>query len=108
MNNEFLIPANSKKSQLIFGLFTKFDAILFGGGVGLTLLLMMILPAGNTIAAIIICIPAFVTGFLVFPVPNYHNVMTLLKSIWNFYTTRQKFIWKGWCVRDEYKETSKK
>lgn len=108
MNNNFLIPANSKKSQLYFGLFNKFDLILFGSGVGITLLLMMILPAGNSIVSIIICLPAVVTGFLVFPVPNYHNVLTLLKSVWNFFTTRQRFIWKGWCVRDEFKEDSEK
>lgn len=108
MNNNFLIPANSKKSQLYFGLFNKFDLILFGSGVGITLLAMMILPANNGILALIICLPAVVTGFLVFPVPNYHNVLTLLKSVWNFFTTRQRFIWKGWCVKDEFKEDDKK
>ena len=40
MNNNYLIPANSKKSQLYFGLFNKFDLILFGSGVGTSLLLM--------------------------------------------------------------------
>lgn len=108
MNNNFLIPANSKKSQLYFGLFNKFDLILFGSGVGITLFAMMILPANNGILALIICLPAVVTGFLVFPVPNYHNVLTLLKSVWNFFTTRQRFIWKGWCVKDEFKEDDKK
>lgn len=108
MNNEFLIPANSKKSQLYFGLFNKFDLILFGSGVGFSLLMMSIIPANNFVLGIIICLPALVTGFLVFPVPNYHNVLTLLKSVWNFFTTRQRFIWKGWCVKDEFKEDDKK
>ena len=42
--NNYLIPANAKKSMLIFGLFTKFDLFLFGGGIGLTLLLLILLP----------------------------------------------------------------
>ena len=108
MNNNYLIPANSKKSQLYFGLFNKFDLILFGSGGGTSLLLMTIIPVGNYILSIIICLPAVITGFLVFPVPNYHNVLSLLRSIWQFYTTRQKFIWKGWCVKDEFKEDNKK
>ena len=108
MNNNYLIPANSKKSQLYFGLFNKFDLILFGSGVGFSLLMMGIIPASNYVLAILICLPAIITGFLVFPVPNYHNVLTLLKSVWNFFTTRQRFIWKGWCVKDEFKEDDKK
>lgn len=109
MNNQFLIPANSKKAILYFGLFNKFDLILFGSGVGFSMLMMSIIPANSWVISIMIILPALVTGFLVFPVPNYHNVLTLLKSIWEFLTTRQKFIWKGWCVASEFKEeTSQK
>ena len=32
----YLIPANAKKGTLIFGLFNKFDLILFGIGVIVT------------------------------------------------------------------------
>lgn len=103
--NNYLIPANSKKSILYFGLFNKFDLIFFGSGVGATLLMMtLISPGNNWILIALIVAPAVITGFLVFPVPNYHNVMSLIRSIWNFFTTRQRFIWKGWCVRDEFKE----
>ena len=52
--------------------------------------------------------PGVVTGFLVFPVPNYHNVLTLLISLWRFFTSRERFVWKGWCVKDEFKETDEK
>ena len=41
--NNYLIPANSKKSQLILGYFTPLDLILFGSGCGLTILLLVIL-----------------------------------------------------------------
>ena len=95
--DNYLIPANSKKSMLIFGLFTPFDAILFGSGTALTLFLLLVLSPGSMTNAIIDLLPVGITGFLVFPIPNYHNMMTVIVNIWNFYTTRQKFIWKGWC-----------
>lgn len=100
MDNFYLIPANSKKSMLIFGLFNKFDLILFGSGVALTLLLLLILPVENLVMAIITLTPGLVCSFLVFPIPNYHNVLTIIKSIIEFYTTRQRFVWKGWCLKD--------
>ena len=101
MNNSYLIPANSKKSLMIFGLFYTFDLILFGTGVGITLLLLLILPIDQLPVAIIAIMPALITGLLVFPVPNYHNILTVLIDLWNFVTTRQKYVWKGWCVKDE-------
>lgn len=107
MNNSYLIPANSKKSLMIFGLFNTFDLILFGTGIGITLLLLMILPIGEFVVAIIAIAPALITGLLVFPVPNYHNVLTVLIDLWEFFTTRQKFIWRGWCVKDEIEKNQK-
>lgn len=107
MDNMYLIPANSKKSMLLFGLFTKVDLALFLIGVGLSLLLLMILPIENLLMAIIALAPGLVCSFLVFPVPNYHNIRTIISLAWQFYTTRQKFIWRGWCFKDG-EETSKK
>lgn len=107
MNNMYLIPANSKRSMLIFGIFNTFDLILFGSGVGITLLLLMILPLDSLVVSILAISPGLVTGLLIFPIPNYHNTLTVLIDIWEFMTTRQKFIWKGWCVMDEL-ENSKK
>lgn len=96
--NGYLIPANTKKSMLIFGLFTKFDLILFLIGIGLSLLLLMILPVEQIAIAIIALLPALVTGFLVMPVPNYYNMRTLLMSAISFFMNQRKFKWKGWCV----------
>lgn len=106
MNNMYLIPANSKKSMLLFGIFTTFDLILVGSGVGISFLLMMFLPVDDFIWAITAITPGVICAFLVFPVPNYHNVRTVIKNAWEFYTTRQKYVWKGWCF--EHGETSKK
>lgn len=107
MNNNYLIPANSKKSMMIFGMFYPFDLILFGSGMGASLIMVMALPIANMAFAVIALLPVLVTGFLVFPVPYYHNVLTVIIATWNFFTTRQKYVWKGWCVTHEFKEDKK-
>ena len=103
----YLIPANSKKSMLIFGMFYTFDLILFGSGIGATLLCLMILPIEQFLFAILAIMPALIAAFLVFPIPNYHNVLTVIISAIRYLTTRQKFIWKGWCVIDELNKIKK-
>lgn len=100
MNGSFLIPANSKKSRLLFGLFTWFDLAMFGLGVGLTLILLMFVPLQSTLITVIVLAPGLITGFLVMPVPNYHNVLTFLQEMINFYMERRQFEWKGWCIHD--------
>ena len=105
--NSFLIPANTKKSQLIFGLFNKFDMALLGTGVGISLLMMMILNISDLKWALLAIAPGMVSAFLVFPIPNYHNVITVIKNIIVFYTTRQNYVWKGWCVRDGEEDSDK-
>ncbi|HHW69286.1 MAG TPA: hypothetical protein GX747_03015 [Tenericutes bacterium] len=101
MNNYgFLIPANSKKSLLIFGLFRWFDLILFSSGIAVTLLLLLLLPVESLFFAIIALMPGVICGFLVMPVPNYHNILNIIKNVYQFYTTRQRYVWKGWCFTD--------
>lgn len=100
MNGNYLIPANSKKSLLIFGLFKKEELIMFGICLGITLLGLVTLPMGNTTIAILVLMPTIIAGFLVMPVPNYHNVLTILKSTIEFFTERQQYVWKGWCFLD--------
>ena len=41
MNQTFLVPANSKRSALIFGFFKPVDLIIFGVGTGLSLILLL-------------------------------------------------------------------
>ncbi len=101
----FLIPANTKKSMLIFGVFTTFDLILFGIGVGISIILLMLIAPTSLLTVFIDLGPAIVCGFLVLPVPNYHNIRVIIQEVYGFYTKRQRFIWKGWCVKDEYGES---
>lgn len=98
--NGYLIPANTKKSRLIFGLFTKNDLILFLIGVVLTLLLLVVLPIENIVFAIIALSPALICAFLVLPVPNYYNMRTLIGSAVGFIVNQRRFKWKGWCFTD--------
>ena len=98
--NNYLIPANSKKSMLIFGVFTQIDLIIAGVGLLLTIILALTLDVSNIIMVIIALIPIGLAALLVMPVPNYHNVRVILKEVWEFYTTRQSFVWKGWCFLD--------
>ena len=98
--NEYLIPANSKKSMLYFGLFNKMDLFIFIPGILTSLLLLAILPTEKLLFAIIALSPGVITGILVIPIPNYHNIRTILRLVYEFYTTRQKYVWKGWCFTD--------
>ena len=99
MNNNYLIPANSKKSQLILGFFTPVDLILFGSGCGLTLLLLMLVRNVSAVQMIIILLPALVTGFLVTPVLYYHNVLQFIINVVSFIFNTRRYYWRGWCVK---------
>lgn len=98
--NGYLIPANSKKSLLIFNLFRLFDLIMFGAGLLVTLLMLVIFDLDNIWITAMVLAPACITGFLVMPVPNYHNIFTILQNAWQFFTNNQRYVWKGWCFTD--------
>ena len=104
MNGNYLIPANTSRGKLIFGLFREVDLIIFLSGVGVTFLLLMILPLEDTTMAIIAVTPALVCSLLVAPIPNYHNVMTVIIECYQFFTSQQKYVWKGWCFMYESKD----
>jgi hypothetical protein len=103
VDGKYIIPANTKRSMLIFGLFTQSELILEAVGIGVTLLMMAFLDLSSIAIALLAVTPGLVTTFLVFPVPNYHNIMTFLMEFYRFKTSRQKFIWEGWCVNGKSK-----
>lgn len=103
MDDNYLIPANSKKSMLILGFFTMTDLIIFASGVGLSLLLLIMAHGANLKMLILMLIPGLVSTFLVLPVPYYHNMLQLIKNVWSFIFKRRRYYWKGWCIRDEEK-----
>lgn len=99
----YLIPANAKKGTLIFGMFTKFDLVLFGIGILVSVLLLISISPETLKAAIICLLPLFISVFLVVPIPNYHNVLTLIKEMIDFFYGRRNYKWEGWCYKNEYK-----
>lgn len=101
INGGYLIPANTKNGQLILGMFTMPDLILFASGVGTSLLLLVILGADESLGAIISLMPGLICGFLVMPVPNYRNVLTFIKSMIDFYEGQKVYKWRGWCFYEQ-------
>ena len=100
--NGFLIPANAKKGTLIFNIFRPFDLGLFIIGVLITLVSLALLSTSNLVAVLIAMLPGSICGLLIFPIPNYHNVLCALISIWQFYTERRRYEWKGWCFHEQF------
>ena len=100
--NGFLIPANAKRGTLIFNIFRPVDLIIFGTGIALSLVLLLVLQTSNIIMAILAILPVCITGLLVFPIPNYQNVLCVLINIYNFYSERRRYAWKGWCFYEQF------
>lgn len=98
--NDYLIPANTKKGQLILGMFRKIDLIIFGIGIFITLILLIAMPLPSIWMTILILMPAAICGFLVVPIPYYHNMLIVLTELYDYLTTNQKYEWKGWCYKD--------
>lgn len=98
--NQYLIPANTKKSKLILGFFTPIDLVVFGVGCSMTIVMLFLFQSMSFQVALLVLLPAVIGAFLVAPVPNYHNVMQLLTNIILFILNRKRYYWKGWCMYD--------
>jgi hypothetical protein len=107
--NQYLIPANTKKGELIFGIFKPIDLWIFGVGIGLTLGILILLSSLKNVSmdgltSLLALIPGLVAVVLVFPFPNYHNIRTAMGELISFYTNRQRYVWRGWCSSYELKD----
>lgn len=105
--NNYIIPANTKRGNLIFSIFRKQDLILFLIGLSITFGMLMFVPTNSTVVTILILLPALVTGVLVMPIPYYHNVLVAITEMITFFRTNQKLVWKGWCANDGDDELKK-
>lgn len=101
--NGYLIPANAKRSSLIFSAFRPIDLIILGIGFVITFVALMLIDTGDIIAVIIVCIPLLIAVLLVIPIPNYHNVLVAITSVIEFYYNPRIYKWKGWCVYEQDK-----
>ncbi len=105
--NGYLVPANAKKGTLILNVFRPIDAIIFGVGAFISLLLFVIINSSSTFLILIACLPVAVTGFLVIPIPNYHNVLCAIQSIYRFFMGRRNYKWRGWCFYEKFGKEDK-
>ena len=106
MDYNYLVPANSKKQGLIFGLLNGLDAIILGVGVAISFVLFIlpstVLDKSGFAGAMIAVAPALIAAFLIFPIPNYHNSRTFIREMYRFYFVhRRKYVWRGWCYKYE-------
>lgn len=105
--NNYLIPANSNRGKLIFGFFRPIDLAIFGTGVGVSLLLLLIFQnsLNDGLTAFGVLAPALFTGILVIPVPHQHNILVVIINVYNFFfVDRKRYVWKGWCPLDGEKD----
>ena len=100
MNNQYLIPANTKKGPLILGMFKPIDLGIFITGVVVTIILFLIFSNFDISCwiSLLAIVPGALAGVLVFPIPNYHNVRVVLGEIINFYSNNRNYKWRGWCA----------
>ena len=104
--NQYLIPANSKKGQLIFNIFRPIDLIVLLIGALLTLTFMFALPGDELGILVIKLLPIGISALLVMPIPFYHNGLVFLTEAYLFITSQKQYHWKGWCAG--YGDESKK
>lgn len=101
----YLIPANTKKGQLILSMFRPIDLAILITGFVVTFIILIILSnigASNWIM-ILGAFPALLAVGLVFPIPNYHNVLVAIQELMNFYGNNRNYKWRGWCAVYESK-----
>jgi hypothetical protein len=100
MENQYLIPANTKRGQLIFSMFRPVDLGIFLTGLTVTFITLIVLSntGNNVIYTVLACVPAVVCTGLVVPIPNYHNVLVALQEVIAFYSNNRRYKWRGWCA----------
>lgn len=104
----YIIPANSKRSMLLFGFFRPLDLGIFLVGIFLSLIFLIIFNDNSLTAFILKLLPASICIFLILPLPNYHNVRVLIREIYEYFMNRRVYVWKGWCFASEYSEKNRK
>jgi len=104
--NGSMVPANAKKSMLLFGFLRPMpDTLILGVGVVTTLILLALFTDAETWVLILFCIPMLISALLVMPIPNYHNTLCAIQSVLSYYNGRRNYIWRGWCSYHEYKNS---
>jgi len=103
--NGSLVPANTKRSTLILGMYRPLpDLVILIVGTVITIGLLIAFNNAGSLVMILSCVPMLMAALLTAPLPNYHNVLCVIQSILEFYNGRRKYIWRGWCIKNEFKD----
>lgn len=98
-NGTFIIPANSKKSQLFLSYFNGKDLIVLAIGLAISIGGLVVAKGASFMIMILISMPALIAIFLVLPLPpHYHNIMTLIGNMNRYMLGIKKYYWRGWCA----------
>ena len=100
--DSFLIPANSKRGNLIFNLFRPIDLVIVTTGMIFSLIFFFAFPGDSTTEVIFKLAPGGLGVLLTTPFGQYHNIGVLFREMYLFFSRRRIYVWKGWCVRDEF------
>ena len=106
MNNRYLIPANTKRGQLIFSIFRPVDLGIWITGMVVTFILLISfgnVVSSNIFIAILVLLPALICTGLVIPLANYHNFLVAIQEVIHFYSNNRNYKWRGWCAEYESK-----
>ena len=106
--NDYLIPANSKKGQLIFNVFRPVDLIIVVVGATVSLLMMIAVPGEEFWKLLIKLLPVGIALLLVIPIPFYHNVLVFLQELYLYFSSQRVYRWKGWCAKYVSKNNARK
>ena len=98
MNQQYLIPANTKRSMLIFGLFKPIDLIIFLIGAVATVMLVFIIGTDTPTQVLVGLAPLLVATMMVSPIPNHRNLWTFTVNVYTYFTSQRKYRWRGWCM----------
>jgi len=103
---DYLIPANTKRSALILGLFKPSDLWILAGGLIVSLFMFVLLKNDTVFAIAMKLAPIGLAVLLVMPVPHRHNVAKFIMILIEYYLidTQKEFKWRGWCARSEFSD----
>jgi hypothetical protein len=100
--DDYLIPANSKKSLLIMGMFKGSDLWILGIGISISLILMFAISGDEVGIIVIKLLPLAISVLLVLPIPFYHNVITYIIEFITYVQSQKEYKWRGWCAYREF------
>ena len=105
MNNRFMVPANTKRGQLILSIFRPIDLAIVVTGMTITFIMLFVFSRvdASEWVKVLAVVPGGISAILVIPIANYHNVLVAIQEVINYYSNNRNYKWRGWCAVYESK-----